>query len=223
MAEEEKKMGEDKERASLSDSDGGPSEQQETGSTTPIETGEFVVSGPNANINVNKASHQDFLAIHEYSYKQGYEAATDLLRGKGWTRGLGEELLSKKEQKDTEDTHATTASGKEMKQLETPEDVADWYENLPDLHTQYLVQTISCLHGAQVTDVARLMKTLQAPLLTQGQQSNDGVPGQSARPISDRELYRHACIERRRINGVARLFWKELDGDGQQRFTVLVL
>ncbi|SRR6266487_865551 len=46
------------------------------GSYTEIGSAEFVVSGPNANINVNKASHQDFLAIYEHAFQKGHDRAT---------------------------------------------------------------------------------------------------------------------------------------------------
>jgi hypothetical protein len=48
-----------------------------------------VVSGPQANININKASHQDFMAIFEYGFRKGR-----------LEKDLEESLLDKKEQAD---------------------------------------------------------------------------------------------------------------------------
>jgi hypothetical protein len=45
-------------------------------SHTEVGSAEFVISGPNANINVNKASFQDFIAVYEYA-KQGDNRAPD--------------------------------------------------------------------------------------------------------------------------------------------------
>jgi hypothetical protein len=211
-------MAEEQEPASSIRPDQEPLNQQEA-ATTQIDTSEIVVSGPQANININKASPQDFMAIFEFGFQKGRD--THLQRG-SLAKNLEESLLDKKEQKEAEETRTTGTSGKGRQQLETLDDIADWYENLPDQYTQCLVQTIACLHGAQATDIARLMKTIQATIV-QEQPDNDKTSGQSTRPPTDRELYRLARIDRKRINGVLRLFWKDFDYAGQQRFTALVL
>src|SRR5579884_3481296 len=196
--------------------------QQEIISSTSIESSEIVVSGSGANIKVNKASHQDFLTISEWAFQKGLNTATKQFQAGSWQRDLEESLRSKKEQKDAEDAETPAVPGKDMQPLETLDDIADWYDNLPDPYTQCLVQTVACLQGAQATDIARLMKTLYTPAV-QEQAYPTGTPEQHMRPLSDRELYRHARIERRRINGALRLYWKDLNRDGQQRFTMLVL
>src|SRR5437588_10986938 len=117
-------MDEDTEQSPQPNPDEEQLKQQEIASTS-VESREFVVSGPGANINVNKASHQDFVAIFEYAYQKGQDTATEQFHKGSWKRDLEENLRSKKEQKDAEDTEMTAAPGREMQQLETLDDIAE--------------------------------------------------------------------------------------------------
>jgi hypothetical protein len=69
-------MGEEREHTPSPDPEEETQKPQEIASTH-VETSELVVSGPEANINIHKASYQDFIEIHKYAYQQVLDQAVN--------------------------------------------------------------------------------------------------------------------------------------------------
>jgi hypothetical protein len=116
---------------------------------TEIGSAELVVSGPQANININKASPQDFMAIFEYGFQKG-----------GLAKNLEESLLDKKEQKESKSDKLARTTPPELKFTLLTSTIPTAYYHFLDVGSFPLVRILVDNTGPECDDATLTVSTV---------------------------------------------------------------